>query len=87
MRDKPAAGPFEFVQAGNVIEHEDGHGWQGMCANAIKNEPQYLDGEQNILIFVSYSESLDLLLQSATKEFDDTVRKVGRASHSGNSEA
>jgi len=51
-----------------------------MCANAIHKEPQYLDGEQNILIFVSYSESLDLLLPSAVNEFDDAVRKAGAAS-------
>ncbi len=31
---------------------------QQMCANALHKEPQYLDGEQNILIFVSHSESL-----------------------------
>jgi len=51
-----------------------------MCATAIRKEPQYLDGEQNILIFVSYSESLDLLLPSAVHEFDDAVRKAGAAS-------
>ena len=75
-----AAGQFEFVQVGNIIDDEDEHGWQGMCRTAIKKEPQYLDGEQNILIFVSYSESLDLLLESARNEFDDEVQRAGTAS-------
>jgi hypothetical protein len=75
-----AAAPFEFVQVGNVIDDEDEHGWQGMCRTAIKKEPQYLDGEQNILIFVNHSESLDLLLQTVINEFDDTVREAGATS-------
>jgi hypothetical protein len=72
--------PLEFVQVGNVIDDEGEHGWQGMCRIAIRKVSQYLDGEQNILIFVSYSESLDLFLQSAVNEFDDLVEKAGAAS-------
>jgi len=75
-----AAERCEFVQVGNVVDDEHSHGWQQMCATAIHKEPQYLDGEQNILIFVSYSESLDLLLPSAVNEFNDTVRNAGAAS-------
>ncbi len=74
------AAPFEFVQVGNIIDDEGERGYQGMCRSAIKKEPQYLTGEQNILIFVSHSESLDLLLQSAVNEFDDAVGKAGAAS-------
>jgi hypothetical protein len=75
-----AAAEFEFVPIGNVIADEQSHGWQQMCAIAINKEPQYADGEQNLLIFVSYSESLDLLLPSAVNEFDDAVRAAGAAS-------
>jgi len=75
-----AAEECEFVPVGNVIDDEQSHGWQQMCATAIHKEPQYLDGEQNILIFVSYSESLDLLLPSARNEFDDAVHNAGAAS-------
>src|ERR1700720_1394019 len=75
-----AAGPFEFVQVGNVFEDEKQHGWQGMCATAIKKEPQYVDGARNILVFVNYSNSIDFHLRSAVNEFDDAVRKAGAAS-------
>lgn len=75
-----AGGGLEFVQVGNVIDDEQSHGWQQMCEIAIRKEPQYMDGEQNILVFVSYSESLDLLLQTAVNEFDDTVWKAGAGS-------
>lgn len=72
--------PFEFVTVGNISQDEIGHGWEQMYRIAIKKERQYLEGQQNILIFVSYSESLDLLLQSAVNEFDDKVREAGAAS-------
>lgn len=39
-----AAGPYQFVQVGNVIDDEGQHGWLGMCATAIKKEPQYCRG-------------------------------------------
>jgi hypothetical protein len=75
-----AAREFEFVRVGNVIADEQSHAWQQMCDIAKRKESQYLDGEQNILIFVSYSESLDLMLQSAVNEFDDEVYKAGALS-------
>ena len=75
-----AAGPFEFVQVGNVFEDENQHGWQGMCATAIKKESQYVEGAQNILVFVNHSDSIDLHLLSTVNEFDDAVRKAGAAS-------
>ena len=75
-----AAKPLQFMPVGNVIDDEGQHGWQGMCNTAIKKEPQYLEGEQNVLVFVSYSDSLDLLLQSAVNEFDDEVWRVGARS-------
>jgi hypothetical protein len=75
-----AAGEFEFVKIGNVIDNEGKHAWQQMCANAIHKEPQYLDGFPNILIFVSYNDSLDLMLRSAVNEFDDEVRRAGPTS-------
>jgi hypothetical protein len=74
------ARPYEFVQIGNVFDDEQQPGWQGMCATAIKKESQYVEGSPNILVFVSHSNSLDLLLPSAMKEFDDAVRKAGVAS-------
>jgi hypothetical protein len=75
-----AAGPFEFVRVGNVFDDENQHGWQGMCATAIKKESQYIEGAQNILVFVNHSNSIDLHLLSAVNEFDDAVRKAGAAS-------
>ena len=72
-----AAHPFEFIPVGNVIDDEGEHSYQSMCRIAIKKESQYLDGEQNILIFVSYSEALDLHLPSIVNEFDDAVYKAG----------
>lgn len=75
-----AAGLHEFVQVGNVFDDEQQHGWQGMCATAIKKQPQYVEGAQNILVFVNHSNSIDLHLRSAVNEFDDAVRKAGAAS-------
>jgi hypothetical protein len=75
-----AADEFEFVRVGNVIADEQSHAWQQMCNIAKRKKSQYLDGEQNILVFVSYSESLDLMLQSAVNEFDDEVYKAGASS-------
>jgi hypothetical protein len=75
-----AAGLSEFVRIGDVFADEGDHAYQQMCAIAIKKEPQYLDDEQNILIFVSYSESLDLMLRSSVNEFDDAVQIAGAGS-------
>jgi hypothetical protein len=75
-----AAGPFQFVQIGNVVDDEGKHGWQGLCATAIKKEPQYVAGFPNILVFVNHSNSIDLHLRSAVNEFDDAVRKAGHTS-------
>ena len=47
------ADPFEVVQVGSVSADEGGHGWEQMCRIAIKKESQYLEGQQNVLIFVS----------------------------------
>ncbi len=74
------AGPYEFVQVGNVFDDEQQHGWQGMCATAVKKQPQYIEGAQNILVFVNHSNSIDRHLRSAVNEFDDAVRKAGAAS-------
>ena len=75
-----SASEFEFVQVGNVIVDEQSHAWQQMCEIGKRKVSQYLDGEQNILVFVSYSESLDLMLQSAVNEFDDYVYRAGVSS-------
>jgi hypothetical protein len=75
-----AASPYEFVQVGNVFDDEQQYGWQGMCATAIKKQPQYVEGAENILVFVNHSNSIDLHLRSAVNEFDDAVRKAGAAS-------
>jgi hypothetical protein len=75
-----AATPFEFIQVGNVVDDEGLHGWQQMCATAIKKAPQYAPGFPNILVFVNHSDALDLHLRSAVNEFDDAVRKAGASS-------
>jgi hypothetical protein len=75
-----AAGPYEFVQIGNVFDDEQQHGWQGMCATAIKKESQYVEGFPNILVFVNHSNSIDLHLRSAVNEFNDAVQKGGAGS-------
>lgn len=83
QRDEAAmavADPYEFVQVGNVFDDEQRHGWQGMCATAIKKQPQYVEGAQNILVFVNHSNSIDLHLRSAVNEFDNAVGKAGAAS-------
>jgi hypothetical protein len=74
------AHPLEFIQVGNVIDDEGQHGYQGMCATAMKKEPQYKSGAPNILVFVNHSEALDLMLTSAANEFDDHMRKQGAQS-------
>jgi hypothetical protein len=75
-----AAAPLEFVKVGNVIEDEGLHGWQQMCATAVKKEPQYAPGFPNILVFVNHSDSLDFHLRSAINEFDDAVQTTGASS-------
>lgn len=75
-----AAGEFEFVQVGSVFDDEGQHPWQQMCSRAIHKVPQYADGYPNLLVFVSYGDCLDLMLESAANEFDDEVRKGGEAS-------
>jgi hypothetical protein len=75
-----AATPFEFIQVGNVVDDEGLHGWQQMCATAIKKAPQDAPGFPNILVFVNHSDALDLHLRSAVNEFDDAVRKAGASS-------
>ena len=75
-----AATLFEFIQVGNVVDDEGLHGWQQMCATAIKKAPQYAPAFPNILVFVNHSDALDLHLRSAVNEFDDAVRKAGASS-------
>src|SRR5262245_54329392 len=74
------AAELEFVKVGNVEEAEGSHAWQQMCKIAVDKEPQYLEGEQNILIFVCYSDALGLLLETAVNEFNDIVYQAGDSS-------
>lgn len=74
------ARPFEFIRVGNVFEDERQQGYEGMCRTAIKKVAQYVDGAPNILIFVNYSDSLDLMLGTAVQEFDLAVQREGQQS-------
>ena len=68
--------PFELIQVRNVVDQEGLHGWQQICASAIKKEAKYAPGFPNILVFVNHSDALDLQLRSALNVFDDAVRKA-----------
>jgi hypothetical protein len=74
------AKPFEWVQVGNIFDDENSDGWQQMCDIAVKKEPQYRAGAQNLLVFVSHSEALDLMLKSAVNEFNDRMWAAGTSS-------
>ena len=66
-----------FVAVGRVKDDEGSDAWEQMYSIAVKKVPQYLQGVPNILVFVTYSDSLDLMLQSAINEYDDEAARPG----------
>ena len=66
-----------FVRVGCVVGDEGRQAWEQMYDTAVKKAPQYIDGAANILIFDSHSNSLDLMLQSAVNEFDESIDRQG----------
>src|SRR6266536_874616 len=75
-----AAGKFESVQAGNVIDDEQSHGWAAdVCERASQGAP-VLGWRAEHPNLCQPQRIAYLLLPSAVNEFDDAVRNAGAAS-------
>jgi hypothetical protein len=75
------APPFEFVRLEDTTQSEGKSPYRQIADVALKKADQYREGEINILIIDSDSETLHLMARSGAQEFSDDKRDAPRSSN------